>query len=365
MGGVETHCEELYPRIAKLRPNDTIVIIARRAYVPETATEYKGLRILPLPHIKGRHLEAVTSTLYGLLYSRFALNSDLLHIHGIGPALFAPLARALHMKVIVTYHSKNYTHTKWSRFERVILRIGELCALLFADRVIAISDWLATDLKQRFSHQAPRISFIPNGANHISTPGDVSSKADVLRHYKLVSGEYIIAVGRLVPEKGFHLLLDAFTATNVGYKLVIVGDADHKDQYYSTLLSRADENILFVGFVQRERLRVLLEDAALFVLPSFHEGLPIAALEAITAGTPVVLSDITPNLDLRLPSRNYFRCGDVRELQVKLATEYTSFHVDADPIIRRYDWESIAAETAKIYMSLEGLGKTVEQALRA
>src|SRR5258708_8010413 len=95
------------------------------------------------------------------------LRSDLVPLHGIGPSLLAPVAKAIGMKVIVTYHSKNYEHDKWNCVAKLILRIGELLAVMFADRVIAVSRSLARDLKTRFRSAADKIHFIPNGANHI------------------------------------------------------------------------------------------------------------------------------------------------------------------------------------------------------
>jgi glycosyltransferase involved in cell wall biosynthesis len=353
MGGVETHCEELYPRLAKLRPEDEIAVIARRAYVPEAVAKYEDLTIISLPHIRGKHFEAATSTFYGLLYARFALAPDLVHIHGIGPALFGPLAKALRLKVIVTYHSKNYTHSKWSYLEKALLRLGEVCAIRFADKVIVISDWLAKELKLSYASQAERISFIPNGCNHLPEQVEPGFTESVLTRYDLSRGKYIVAVGRIVPEKGFQVLLDAFKDAESDCKLVIIGGADYQDHYYHSLLSRSNERIIFTGALKRPYVNAFLSNAALFVLPSYHEGLPIAALEAIRAGAPVVLSDIQPNLDLCLPAGNYFKCGDVEDLREKLTYDYASFHVDAANIIRQYNWDVIAEETANIYAMLE------------
>src|SRR4051812_19977285 len=88
LGGVETHCEELYPRLARLRACDEITVIGRRGYTYDAVTTYEGLTIVSLTHAKGQRFEAVSHTLCGLLYARFILHSDLVHLHGIGPALF-------------------------------------------------------------------------------------------------------------------------------------------------------------------------------------------------------------------------------------------------------------------------------------
>src|SRR5262249_459583 len=240
MGGVETHCEQLFPRMKNLHPSDSFTIIARKAYLPKQLSGYQGLKIVALPHARSKHLETITNTANGVLYARFRLHGELLHLHGIGPALLAPVAKVLGMKVVVTYHSRNYEHRKWNRVARTALRIGELCAVAFGDRVIVVSQCLATSLKQRFPWAAARISCIPNGATHLNAlKWENSAGDDVLARYGLQEKKYIISVGRLVPEKGFHDLCQAFKGAGVACKLLIVGASDHADAYATRLLEQA------------------------------------------------------------------------------------------------------------------------------
>src|SRR5262249_48647193 len=135
MGGVETHCEQLLPRLKQRRPDDSFTVIGRKAYLREQAFTYRGLQIVSLGHARGRHFETINNTSYGVLYARFVVHAALLHLHGIGPALTAPLARLLGMKTVITCHSKNYEHRKWNWLARSALRIGELFAARFGDRV--------------------------------------------------------------------------------------------------------------------------------------------------------------------------------------------------------------------------------------
>jgi glycosyltransferase involved in cell wall biosynthesis len=353
MGGVETHCEQLFPLLKKLRPDDSFTIIGRRAYLSTKVSEYEGLRIVSLAHVGGKNFETITNTLYGVLYARFILRADLLHLQGIGPALLAPLAKALGLKLVVTYHSKNYEHRKWSRIARFILKAGEWSAITYGDKVIAVSRSLAADLKNRFPKAAGKIYFIPNGASHVIKGGPAPCDGDdCLARYGLVKRRYIISVGRLVPEKGFHDLIRAFKATRLDSKLVIVGDADHKDEYSSRLRKEASERLIFTGFVRHEMVKLLLENASLFVLPSYNEGLPIAALEAAAVGVPILLSDIEPNRDLGFPSMNYFATGNIADLAAKLAQDHAHYRVDRDELLHQYDWAVIGAETARLYATL-------------
>jgi glycosyltransferase involved in cell wall biosynthesis len=358
MGGVETHCEQLFPLMKELHPSDTFTIIARKAYLREHVSEYHGLQIVSLPHARNKYFETITNTMCGLIYARLALHADLLHLHGIGPALVAPIAKALGMKVIVTYHSKNYEHRKWNRIARLILRIGELCAVTFSDRVIAVSQCLARDLRRRFPWAESKIAFIPNGASHIdAVRSEARCDGDVLARYGLQRDRYIIGVGRLVPEKGFYDLCQAFRLADPDCKLVIAGDADYRDEYSERLRKLASQNLVFTGFVSRDAVRALLANASLFVLSSYNEGFPIAALEAIGAGTPTLLSDIEPNCDLGLAPHNYFKVGDVDDLRRKISQDHGLYRVspaDRDRVLQEYDWHAVCEKTDRLYSTLQG-----------
>jgi glycosyltransferase involved in cell wall biosynthesis len=356
-GGVETHCRELFPLMKQRRPYDNFTIIGRKAYLADRFSEYRGLRIISLPHVRGKYLEAISSTAYGIAYAWVILRSDLLHLHGIGPSLMAPIAKVFGMKVIVTYHSKNYEHRKWNRIAKLMLRIGEIFAIVFADRVIAVSQSLARDLRARFPRAVEKIHFIPNGVNHVIIDR-VGSDVDetVLARYGLELGTYIVSVGRLVPEKGFHDLLAAFCQSSFQGELVIVGDADHRDMYSRQLREKADWRVVFTGFVSNDVVRTLLANSSLFVLPSYNEGLPIVALEAIDAGAPILLSDIEANRGLGLSSENYFKVGDLDQLRSKLLQDHRRYRlgdVERRKLLSEYDWHAICEETDGVYSTVE------------
>lgn len=353
IGGVETHCENLYPLLKKLRQNDSFTIIGRKSYLPDRLSEYQGIRIVSLAHARGKYFETITNAVYGVLYARFILHAQLLHLHGIGPALISPMAKLLGMKIIVTYHSKNYEHRKWSLLGKFALRVGELCSIQFGDEIIAVSRSLAMDLKRRFPEATNRIHFIPNGADHLLRPTpELCGVSDILSKHDLIKGRYIVTVGRLVPEKGFHDLIQAFKAADADCKLVIVGDSERRDRYSSSLLAEASKSIVFTGVLQGDALQSILQGASLFVLPSYNEGLPIAALEAAVAGTPVLLSDIQPNRDLGLRPENYFKVGDVLQLRHRLMQDHATYKVARDAILQDYNWSDICAQTDKVYSAV-------------
>ena len=343
MGGVEAHCEALLPRIAALAPQLDIEVVGRTPYLPPGESDYRSVRIRTLYAPRRQGLEAIVSTFLGVLRAKLR-RARMVHIHGIGPALLAPLARVLGMRVVVTHHSANYEHQKWSRFAQMMLRLGEVAAMRWANRVVVVAPWLARRLATRFPNRASVVRMITNGAPDFG----VSDGGAILTELGLEAGRYILAVGRLVPEKRFELLIEAVRRSGLDHRLVIVGDADHEGTFARRLLSEADHQIVFAGRRQRNALRTLLENAGLFVLPSSHEGMPLVALEAATFGCPMILSDIEPNRDLELPARHYFHSGDVADLVSRIQSDWKHLRPPGG-WSEQFDWNQIARKTLDVY----------------
>lgn len=355
MGGIESHCEELLPRIKAMWPDHRSVVLGRAPYLPEPTGEHRGVEIVGIPCPRSQHLEAVVSTLLAVFSAR-RRGAGLIHIHAIGPGLLAPLARLLGLKVVVTHHGTDYHRAKWGLLARTALRTGEWLALTFANRVIAVSPSLAAQLQRSFPKRAEAIAYIPNGTSDL--PGD-ADPALVLERLGLEDGNFLLAVARLVPEKGLHDLIDAYERSDCTARLVIAGSADHESEYARDLLARASDRVIFAGVQSRATLKCLYEHCAMFVMPSYHEGLPIAALEAASCGARMLLSDIPANLDIGLDPQNYFPVGDVTVLTERLNADCAEFQVDRDAVRARFSWDKAAEDTLDVYRATLAPGRPV------
>ncbi|QPG05097.1 glycosyltransferase family 4 protein [Salinimonas marina] len=349
MGGIESHCQQLYPRLVKAGME--VTVICRSPYIDKKREEFEGVQLRSVWTLKHKFFETFLHTFLAIFYARFVVKPDVLHIHGIGPALFTPLAKLLGMQVMVTHHGADYDRQKWNQFAKNVLRFGESMAVKFADRALVVGRTLTGQLKAKHVEQANNISFVPNGA---LTGVDASLSADKLpADLNLQPGGYILAVGRLVPEKGFHDLVEAFGQSQSELTLVVVGSADHEDEYSQSLQQKATDNVVFAGRRSGDELNALYKFARVFCLPSYHEGLPIVALEAIAAGTEVIISDITPNLDIGLPDDCYFRVGDTQQLADKLTrVDELALQINKDNFLSMFNWDNISVDTYDIARKL-------------
>jgi glycosyltransferase involved in cell wall biosynthesis len=343
MGGIETHCEALYPRLCELEPELEVLVYARSNYVGDTRGLPDRIKVIALwaPSIAG--LEAFVHTFLCVLHARIVARISRIHVHGIGPSIWAPLARLLGMEVIVTHHGRDYDRDRWGPVARFVLRTGEATAVRFASKVICVSPTDRDRLSTRYPDRAHEIVHIPNGAQ---IPGVQDQKSAVLSELGLTSKGFYLAVGRLVPEKAFDHLVAAMASCRSARKLVIVGAADHADPYSRELSATALPNVIFAGRRDRYELAALYRNAELFLLPSKHEGLPIVALEALAASCPVALSDIEANRALGLPAHHYFPVGDLAAIRALLeADDHSALRADSESYAQRFDWSTIAKRT--------------------
>ncbi|PIV16618.1 MAG: glycosyl transferase, partial [Flavobacteriales bacterium CG03_land_8_20_14_0_80_35_15] len=76
-----------------------------------------------------KNLEAIIHTFWGSIVCILKARANIVHIHNIGPALVLPLLKLAKIKTVLTYHSINYQHPKWSKLAKVILKLGEFLAM--------------------------------------------------------------------------------------------------------------------------------------------------------------------------------------------------------------------------------------------
>ena len=345
-GGVERHCESLYPRMGE---DFGFTVFRRRSYVKSDRT-YPRIRFVDLPSTQ---LKGVEALLHSFLATRRTMREkpDIVHIHNIGPALFSPMLRRRGIPVVLTYHSPNYEHRKWGWFARKLLRFSERVALSNASRIIFVNRFQM----EKYSEEIQKKSvFIPNGIE----PPKAPSERDELDALGVEPGKYVLAVGRITPEKGFDTLIQGFCASkHAGVKLVIAGGVETEDDYMEQLKRPSDEDVIFAGPVFGDHLAQLYANAALYVLSSNNEGFPLVLLEAMSYGLPVLASDIPGSHLVSLDTDDYFPRGDANALAAKIGERLAS------PKKPKYDlsgldWEAIAARTAAVYREAVGTSRS-------
>jgi glycosyltransferase involved in cell wall biosynthesis len=314
-GGVETHVEKLAVGLAAR--GHRVFVYARPWYSPKKRSRYRGVDIIYRGSIKTKNFDTITHVFLATL-DALGRDFDIIHYHGVGPALLAWLPKFFkpHCRVIVTFHSVDRKHLKWGVLARFFLKLGEWFAVHFADETITVSKSLQDYCRVNYG---TRTIYIPNGVDLTER-----TRASLIKKkFNLSAGKYILFLSRLVRHKGAGYLIRAFNQIPTDYKLVIAGGGAFTDEYVSEIqtLARVNKNIILTGSLDAggDLWRELYSNAYLFVLPSEAEGLPIVVLEAMSFGRCVLVSDIPENREAIANGFGFkFKNKNIRDLKNKL-----------------------------------------------
>ena len=355
-GGVEVVVEALCARMVRAGHSVTCYNragqhVSGAQYALPAGSVYRGIRLVTVPTLERKGYAAVVSSFFAAVRAAFG-KYDVVHIHAEGPAFFCWLPKLLGKRVIVTVHGLDWQREKWNGgFAAKFIRLGERSAVRFADEIIVLSE----NVRQYFLDTYGRDTrFIPNG---VGAP-TVESPKMIAERWGLEKDDYILYLGRIVPEKGETYLIEAFKQVKTDKKLVIAGGSSDTEYYLKQLraLAAEDERILFTGFVQGQLRDELYSNAYVYTLPSDLEGMPLSLLEAMSYGNCCLVSDIPECAEVVEDKAVLFRKSDVEDLRQKLQVlcdqpeAVADYKADAAGfILKKYGWDDVVDKTLALY----------------
>jgi glycosyltransferase involved in cell wall biosynthesis len=349
-GGVESVTEQLGSKMVE--KGHEVTIYASRDYGTKDCT-YKGMRVKTVSSFNTKTAHKLSICWNATRDVMRHRNSDVIHVHAVGPSLFSIFPRIVRILTIVQTHGLEWKRDKWGVIGRSFFRLADYTAVFFPNKTTAVSKVQKRYYEDRFGKE---IVYIPNGVNPVQkrSPNWILSQG-------IKPQSYILFAARLVEEKGIHLLIEAFKSIPTDMQLVIAGDAAHAEKYKAKLRSLAGDGrrIIFTGFLTGEPLEELFSNAYLFCLPSTIEGLPVALLEAMNYGNCCLASDIPENLEA-LENYGYtFRNRDIEDLHRVLKGLIANPEKVAEKretalahVRRNYSWDRVADQMEALYLSV-------------
>ncbi len=311
---------------------------------------YNGVQLKNVFTIQKKGLAAMTSSFFASFRAAFS-RYDVVHFHAEGPCAMIWLPKLFRKRCIATVHGLDHQRAKWGGFASKYIRFGEKCAVRFADEIIVLSENVQNYFRDTYNRETV---FIPNG---VSKPENLEIE-EITDRFGIQRNEYILFLGRLVPEKGLTYLVEAFKKTKTDKKLVIAGGASDSGGFDTVLrnLAADDDRIIFTGFVQGRILQELYSNAYIYVLPSDLEGMPLSLLEAMSYGNCCLVSSIPECAEVVEDFGVIFEKSNVEELTEKLqmlcdnSETVDSYKAKAsDYICNKYDWDDVTVKTMKLY----------------
>ena len=354
-GGVEIVVEELSTRMIKAGHKVTCLNragkhVSGEEFGSDALSEYKGVRIKRVLTLDKKGLAAMTASVTGAIAAAFS-RYDVVHFHAEGPCAMLWLPKLFGKRCIATIHGLDHQRAKWGKFARTYIMLGEKCAAKLADEVIVLSKGVQQYFEDTYGRKTV---FIPNGVNK----PELRQAQEIAEKFGLQKDSYLLFLGRLVPEKGIHYLIEAYQSLKTDKKLVIAGGISDTGEYGEALqkLAANNPNILFTGFVQGRPLEELYSNAYLYILPSDLEGMPLSLLEAMSYGNCCVTSDIEECAAVMESFGVTFPKSDVSALTETLQ------HLCDDPqtvaryqqqaanyITSKYNWDDVTEKTLELY----------------
>lgn len=339
--GVETY---VYSAVSAMLDEDKdleVTVLTRKAYQEQvvTNTPLERVSVFGLFALPGRVLEAVSYSIFASVIACFS-SADVVWYHTAGMAIFSWLPSLFGKKVWVTIHSLDWQRKKWHSFERFSFKIafGAMMKLVNKAELFAVTEVLAE-----------KIRLIAKRECHVSYPG-LPLPRELQRPVK--RQEYLLYLGRLVPEKRVEWLLE-FSATH-GVPCLIVGTHGNTPSYEKKLRQQFQSKYItwYGSAIGQEKWEVLAQ-ARYLVLASELEGFPITILEAVATRTPCLLANgILPDDFAALPLIETFDPASQTNFNDTLSTllrkrgQRRTFSSSDRRTLRRYTWQ----RTAQTYL---------------
>ena len=345
--GIESYYEEVGKRL--VARGHEVTVYCRNHFTPNLS-EHNGMKLMRLPTVRSKHLETVIHTSLSTLHA-LTRRYDLVHYHALGPALFSFVPRLLGVKTAVTVQGLDWQRRKWGRLASKVLRLGEKASVHFPNGTMVVSRALQTRYREQHGVEA---FYVPNG-------GALRERKEpcAILEWGLQPADYVLYLGRFSPEKGCHLLVEAFEQLETDTKLVMAGGSTYCDEYSRELRNHASSRIRLVEWVSGDTLDELLTNAMIFVLPSDLEGLSLALLDAMGAGLCVLTSDVPENREVVEGAGFTFRRGSAADLadRLRLLIANPALREAAGRAARRriadhYQWRKIAEDIESAYLEI-------------
>ncbi len=342
-GGAATVGENI---IDRLKDKYDFTVYAVSSHTKLKTADYNGIRQIVLKEIKFKKLNTLIYYINSVIHVLFFETYDLLHIHHSDSAFLLPILR-IKYKILVTTHGVHNSGKidKWKRFKWFFQ--GQIPFLRFANIVSCVSLKEKEWLKEK--HHIDAV-YIPNGV-------DIYKASESQKKYDIFFG-----AGRIMRDKGPHILLKALKKINFEGSIIIVGDLSQSPIYAEELKNLSSKlNVSFLGLIKiKKKLLSLIARSRFFIYPSMKEAMSIMLLEGASTGTPILCSDIRENRDIFSDNEVLFfkknDCNDLAEKMIYAINNYSSMLIRAnlakEKILKNHNWSLIAKQYNELYGDL-------------
>jgi glycosyltransferase involved in cell wall biosynthesis len=339
--GSDKFAFELYPRIVK-RGHKLVAYC--RIYPGDKdlqSSEHEGIQLKYFKTVNKAGFDTLIHSAKATFDIIFHNTADVIHLHSGANSIWAILLRIAGKKVIVSQFAMDWKRDKWPWYGKLFYKFSNYITAYLPNKVAFDNVYTKEYFEKKFKRA---YNFIPYGSEVKAPPCNI----DILNKIGLRPNEYFLFVGRFIPDKGIHLLVEAFEKLKTDKKLVLIGGSPNPGEYEKKIKSTPDKRIIFPGYVYGDDTNILIQNAFSYIQPSLIEGLSPVILTVMGLGTPMICSNIMENTFITKDNAIHFNSGDANSLNEKL--QFALNNIDellckakrgqAD-ISARFNWENI------------------------
>ncbi len=347
-GGFETFVEQVSVKLAKKGYKCVVYSV-----LGVKNTKIKNLKIIKIPQIGIRSINRLIREFYPIIHL-FKNRKIIFQIYG--PYLFMPLLKLFRKKSIISTDGLEWKRNSYSTLIRIFVYIGYKLGIKYATTVTTDSKFTQKWFYKNWKRRAFYIPYGPRPNKKLS-----NNKENTLNKYNLEKNNYYLFVGRLVPEKGVHVLIKALTQVKTSRKLVILGaDPKFGSPYKKTLLKIANDNVIFLDAIYGEEYKDICEACYVNMRPSINnaEGIGPVTIEALGFGNCIIASDVPQNIEAIGEAGIFFPKSDVNSLKKKIKYVDENYNIvqtyrkKAIERAKLFSWKDIIDKIEDIYQKL-------------
>lgn len=339
--GSDKFAFELYPRIVE-RGHSLIAYC--RIYPGDSDDQlpkYKGVVLKYFKTVNRAGFDTLIHSAKATFSIIFCNTADVVHLHSGANSIWAIFLRIAGKRVVVSQFAMDWKRDKWPWYGKMFYIFSNYITAYLPNKVVFDNVYTKKYFEKKFNRL---YDFIPYGSEVRIPPSNI----DILDKIEIQPKEYFLFVGRFIPDKGLHLLVEAFEKLQTNKKLVLIGGSPNPSEYEKKIKSTSDKRIIFPGYVYGDDTNILIQNAFSYIQPSLIEGLSPIILTVMALGTPLICSDIEENTFITKENAIHFISGNANSLNEKL--QYALNSTDKillnakfgqTDISERFNWEII------------------------
>lgn len=349
-GGADKLALELYPRIAD-RGHEVIAygrIYPGEKNVPKYS-EFEGVKIISLHTVNKAGFDTLLHSMKATFDIILKNRADIIHLQSGANSIWALFLRLFRKKVFVSQFAMDWKRAIWPWYAKLFYHFSNYLTAYIPNKVIFDNIYTKKYFERKFHKH---FDFVPYGSEvKIS-----STDTNVFKELSITEGEYLLFVGRFIPDKGVHLLVNAFHKVKTDKKLVLIGGSPTPNNYEKSIREVKDDRVVYPGYIYGDDTNFLIKHAHVYIQPSLIEGLSPVILTVMGLGTSLICSDIAENKYITGDNATHFKSGDVNDLAAKI--EFALNHpaeikkmaeIGRKDILSRFNWETITDQYIKIF----------------